>query len=268
MALIIFSHGNSFPASTYSVLLAQLREQGHTVDALEKFGHNPAYPVTSNWPHLVNELADFARPIVAERGEPAYLVGHSLGGFLSVMVASQCPELVRGVVLLDAPILGGWRARVLAFAKLVGLIERFSPGKISQNRRVQWRNLADAQQHFNSKKLFAHWDAQVLTDYVSLCTHDNALGQRVLGFQRDVETAIYNTLPHHLSYLLRKNPLKCGVAFIGGKNSREMRQVGMDMTHQLAGTRVQMLAGTHLFPMETPYAAAQAIANALDSLAV
>ncbi|MFN8953589.1 MAG: alpha/beta hydrolase, partial [Burkholderiales bacterium] len=63
MARIIFSHANSFPASTYQVLLDNLRQRGFVVDAVEKFGHDPQYPVTNNWPHLVQQLADFARDL-------------------------------------------------------------------------------------------------------------------------------------------------------------------------------------------------------------
>ena len=47
--LVIFSHGNSFPASTYGVLLRGLEARGFMVKAIEKFGHDPAYPVTSSW---------------------------------------------------------------------------------------------------------------------------------------------------------------------------------------------------------------------------
>ena len=65
MPLIVFSHANSFPASTYGVLFRSLRARGFTVRAIEKFGHDPQYPVTSNWPHLVQQLADFAAPEIA-----------------------------------------------------------------------------------------------------------------------------------------------------------------------------------------------------------
>ena len=37
--------------------------------------------------------------------------GMSLGGMLSVMVASRRPDLARGVLLLDSPVIGGWRAQ-------------------------------------------------------------------------------------------------------------------------------------------------------------
>lgn len=266
MALIVFSHGNSFPASTYCVLLAHLREQGHTVVALEKFGHNPAYPVTSNWPFLVQELADFAQLAVTAHGQPAYFVGHSLGGFLSLMLACEYPHLARGLVLLDAPILDGWRAGLIGLAKWSGLIGRVSLGTVSRQRRASWDSEAGALAHFASKKIFASWDAQVLHDYVALCTRDDAAGQRVLCFEREVETKIYNTLPHHLGRLLRSKPLQCKAAFIGGQDSLEMQQVGLSLTRKVAQTRIHIIPGTHLFPMEHPRAAASSIAAALLSV--
>ena len=157
MALIIFSHANSFPAGTYGVLFRSLRARGHTVKAVEKFGHNPQLPVTSNWPHIAKELAQFAATEVQKAGEPAYLVGHSLGGFLSVMVACSHPELSSGVVLLDSPLMGGWRAKTLELIKVTQLVGSISPGKISQNRRTSWDSADAALAHFASKKAFAKW---------------------------------------------------------------------------------------------------------------
>jgi hypothetical protein len=60
--LIVFSHGNSFPACTYRVMLDAVRARGFRVEAIDKFGHDPRYPVTDNWPHLVQQLTDFATP--------------------------------------------------------------------------------------------------------------------------------------------------------------------------------------------------------------
>ena len=50
MSLIIFSHANSFPLGTYGVLLRSLRARGHQVRGVDRFGHDPRYPVSSNWP--------------------------------------------------------------------------------------------------------------------------------------------------------------------------------------------------------------------------
>jgi pimeloyl-ACP methyl ester carboxylesterase len=274
--VIIFSHGNSFPASTYSVLFRALRSRGLAVRAIEQFGHDPRYPVTSNWPHLVQQLADFAAPQIEEHGQPVWLVGHSLGGFLSLMCAARHPQLgghgVAGVVLLDSPVLGGWRAKAVALAKHTQLVGSVSPGKVSRARRNSWPSAEAALAHFEHKKAFSHWDPQVLRDYIEHGTHnaDTPKGpQRVLNFDRDVETAIYNTLPHNLDRLLRRHPLQCPVGFVGGTHSEEMRQVGMSMTRKVVGPRPErlcMVEGSHLFPMEQPLLTAQLVAEVIEDL--
>ena len=267
MPLLIFSHGNSFPASTYRVLFRHLRARRFSVKAIEKFGHDPQYPVTNNWPHLVQQLADFTQVEVDKAGEPAFLVGHSLGGFLSLMVAARFPALARGVVMLDSPVLGGWRATTLGLIKSTQIVAAVSPGAVSQRRRNSWPDQDAALAHFQSKKAFACWEPEVLQDYVRHGTHDQD-GQRVLSFNREVETAIYNHLPHNLERLLRRHPLKCPVAFVGGLQSKEMKQVGMDMTTQLTKGRITMLDGSHLFPMEKPLVAAAAIEAAILNMMV
>lgn len=276
--MLFFSHGNGFPASTYNVLFRSLRARGHVVKAVEAYGHDPRYPVTSNWPHLVQQLADFASAEARHASTPLYLVGHSLGGFLSLMCAATHPQLaglpVAGVVMLDSPVLGGWRARVLALAKHSQLVGALSPGQVSRKRRRSWPDEAAVWDHFSHKRVFARWDPQVLRDYVQHGTRDEAHAdgtRRVLTFDRDIETRIYNTLPHHLDRLLRRHPLRCPVAFVGGTESAEMKQVGMAMTHKLVGkapsARLQMIEGSHLFPMEKPLETAAAIDRALRSFA-
>ena len=263
-ARIVFSHGNSFPASTYKVMLDSLRQRGFEVDAVEMYGHDPQYPVTNNWPHLVQQLADFARAKQGD-GEPAFLIGHSLGGILSLMCAARHPELARGVVLIDSPVIGGWRATTLGLAKRTPLIGSLSPGRISQKRRQHWPNATEALESFQQKKSFVRWDPQVLRDYIEHGTHD-AGGQRHLSFDRDVETAIYNGLPHKLDSLLKRHPLKCPAAFIGGTHSAEMQQAGIDLTHKVVKGRVMMIDGSHLFPMEKPLATAAAIEASLRNI--
>lgn len=276
--MIIFSHANSFPAGTYQVLFRSLRARGHVVRAVERFGHDPRYPVSSNWPMLVQQLADFAATEVERAGEGAWLVGHSLGGFLSLMCAAQHPRLggqaVRGVLLLDSPILGGWRARTLALAKGTQLVGAVSPGRISRKRRQAWPDAAAVLAHFQHKRAFARWEPQCLQDYVAHGTHDADTPQgvqRVLSFDREVETQIYNTLPHNLDRLLRRHPLRCPVAFLGGTQSREMQQVGMAMTRRVLGpesdAHLRLIEGSHLFPMERPQETAAAIDEMLALLA-
>jgi pimeloyl-ACP methyl ester carboxylesterase len=264
--LIVFSHANSFPASTYKVLFKSLRARGYTVKAVEKYGHDTQYPVSDNWPHVVQQLIDFAEPLVQKSGEPAWLVGHSLGGFLSLMAAARRPDLAKGVLLIDSPLLGGWRSKALGVIKTTQLVGSVSPGAVSRRRRNSWPSIEAAYAHFQHKKAFAKWEPQVLMDYVTHGTLE-VDDKRVLAFDRDIETRFYNTLPDNLDRLLARHPLKCPVSFVGGSDSAEMQQVGMTMTEKVCRSRIMMLNGSHLFPMEKPLATAAAIEASLRNMA-
>ena len=259
---IVFAHANSFPLDTYRLLFSLLRQRGIAASGVQRFGHDPARPVTNHWPHLVDELIEYVEQQVEQHGQPLYLVGHSLGGILSFQAATKRPDLARGVLLIDSPLLGGWKANAVGLAKQTQIVGSVSPGKISQRRRNTWASNAEALEYFRSKKAFAHWHPQVLQDYVEhgLVDHQD---KRTLLFQREVETAIYNTLPSNLNNQLRLSPLRCPVAFIGGRSSVEMRQVGMEMTQRITRGRITMLDGGHLFPMERPEATAAAIEASL-----
>jgi pimeloyl-ACP methyl ester carboxylesterase len=263
--LIVFSHANSFPAGTYSVLFKQLRARGFTVKALDKFGHAPEYPVTDNWPLLVQQLHDFAAREVEKAGQPAFLVGHSLGGFLSAMCAARHPQLARGLLLLDSPLLGRWKSQAVRAAKRTPLVGALSPGAVSRKRQDRWPSREAALEHFRHKKAFARWDPQVLADYIAHGTHLQD-GQCLLSFDRDIETAIYDSLPDNLNGLLQKHPLRCPAAFIGGLQSQEVQRVGIALTAKVTKGRVTMLDGSHLFPMERPAATAAAIEAAVLAL--
>ncbi|HEX4247189.1 MAG TPA: alpha/beta hydrolase [Pseudonocardia sp.] len=54
-------------------------------------------------PHLQRHLADLAAVIEELAGGPAVVVGHSLGATIVSLLAVQRPDLVRGLVSLDAP---------------------------------------------------------------------------------------------------------------------------------------------------------------------
>jgi pimeloyl-ACP methyl ester carboxylesterase len=259
---LVFSHANGFPAGTYQQLFKAWRAAGWRVKAVEQFGHDPAYPVTSNWPRLRDQLIDF---IETDAGAPAWLVGHSLGGLLSLLAACRRPDLVHGLVLLDSPVFTGWRAHSVRMLKLSGLIPRLSPGKVSRTRRQEWPSRQAALEHFRAKAVFARWAPQVLADYIAAGTR-RAGGKTVLAFDRAVETHIYNTLPHHLGALMRRHPPRCPVGFIAGTRSTEVRQGGLASSRALAGERFRWIEGTHLYPMEKPAETAALVLELLQQM--
>jgi pimeloyl-ACP methyl ester carboxylesterase len=250
-----FSHANGFPVTTYRKLFGALETQ-FEIRAVDRYGHDPEYPVTREWPHLVDQLL-----ASVDRGyrEPVWLVGHSLGGFLSLMAALRQPQRVRGVVMLDAPIIGGWRASLLKVAQRLGMDERHSPAAVTRRRRTHWPHAQAVWDHFKSKPGFSVWDEDVLRDYALHGTEPTGkAAERRLRFDRDVEYWIYRTLPTTLaSGVAHGAPVP--VAFVAGTQSREVRQCGLGATRKLVGERLRFIEGGHLYPMERPLETAATI---------
>lgn len=263
MKTLVFSHANSFPAGCYRLLFEQWRAAGWRVEALDRFGHDPQFPVTPDWRRLRDQLLQFVEHEVRPDG-PVTLVGHSLGGMLSLMAACRRPDLVDRLVMLDSPVIAGLRAAGVAVAKTTGLMNRYPPSRIARERRHLWPDRAAVRAHFAAKKAFARWDARVLDDYVAAGFED-ADGQVRLRFHREVEAEIYRTLPHHLPLLLRLRPPQCPVGFIAGTESVELRHGGVAASMKLAGERWRWMEGSHLFPFEKPEATAALVRELIEA---
>jgi pimeloyl-ACP methyl ester carboxylesterase len=261
---IVFCHANGFTADTYGVLFEAWRAAHWRVLAPTKLGHDPSYPVTSGWPQLRDELLAFIRREAG--GEPLVLVGHSMGGYLSLLAASRLPGQVIAVVLLDSPIVAGWRSHGFRLLKATGLIRRGGPGKVSARRRDHWPSADAVREHFRGKRMFAAWDPRCFEHYVQHGFEPAPGGGVRLAYRRDVETRIYSTLPHHVEPLLRRHPLQCPVAYVEGTRSTEGRQLGLGFVRQLAGGRWRTIEGSHLFPMEQPQATATTVLALLREL--
>lgn len=257
--IIHFSHGNSYPAGSYTRFLSYLQGD-FDIRAVDMYGHHPEYPVSDGWPKLVEELITRLEGY----GEPAILLGHSLGGMLSMMAAKQRPELVRCVVMLDSPVVAGWRALLLRLSKGKSWADNFSPAKFSLRRRHIFPDVAAAREHFIGKPMFAAWAPGVLEDYLEHGLESHPQGVQ-LRFRREIETEIYRGLPHHLGSLMNKDyPVPIG--FVGGVDSVELRQAGLGATRALVGENFLEIEGGHLFPMETPEKAARLTLEMISSL--
>jgi pimeloyl-ACP methyl ester carboxylesterase len=258
--LLHFAHANSYPAGTYRQFF-ELLGQDFQIQALDMHAHDPRYPVQDGWGALATELID---QLLARYAAPVILVGHSLGGMLCMMAAQQRPDLVRCVVLLDSPVLGGWRALFWRLLKHSAFADRYSPARFSERRRNLWPDSEAVYRHYAAKDLFSAWAPGVLRDYLESGLSPHQQGVQ-LRFTRENESAVYRSLPHHLGALVRlRYPVPIG--FVGGLDSVESRQAGLAATRKLVGRHFRQIPGGHLFPMESPAQAAEATREMIASL--
>jgi pimeloyl-ACP methyl ester carboxylesterase len=110
----VLVHGAGAHLGWWEAVIRPLITTNHTVVALElsghgNSGHRHAYSAEIWSDEVLATITDVA-------GGPALLVGHSLGGRVSICAAAAGPSLVPRLVLVDAPVRrpGGPRPRVLA----------------------------------------------------------------------------------------------------------------------------------------------------------
>lgn len=260
---LVFSHANGFPLPVYRRLFGALRPDFDPMGVL-RFGHDPARPVTPDWPYLVDELVEFVQAQPAHAGR-TWLVGHSLGGYLSVLAAERLQGRVDGIVLLDSPLIAGLSATMMRLGHLTGLDRLVMPLNQTLQRRQHWPDIDAAHAHYHAKRMFRRWHPDVLRDYAEHGTMPDGRGQRTLLFDRHVEYRIYRALPSART-VQAAAALHVPTAFIGGRHSRELRHIGHRATRALVGPRWYWHAGSHLFPMEDPQATAGLIREAIADM--
>jgi pimeloyl-ACP methyl ester carboxylesterase len=254
-----FSHANGFPAPAYRGLL-RLLEASFRVESVTALGMDPRHPPSEGWPDLVRQVVE---NVGRSADRPVIGVGHSLGGYLTFMAAVERPDLFRAVILLDAPIIGAIKGRLLGATKRFGIVDRVTPAGATRERRAEWGSLAEAERHFRGKKLFRDFAPEALRDYVRYGLVDD--GQKLrLMIDPAIEYAIYRTVPHDLHR--RLGALRVPAGFIGGAHSDVVRRVGLS-TMRRAGFHFRRVPGGHLFPFEHPQTAADAILEMTRRLA-
>jgi pimeloyl-ACP methyl ester carboxylesterase len=243
--IIHFAHANGFPARTYTKIFSLL-EKDFDVNFIERHAHNPNFPVSEGWTFLADELQ---HEIEKSYSQKIIGVGHSLGGILHFLVACRKPELYQQIILLDAPIISRLSSFGLLVAKKIGLIDRFSPSRITRTRKNFWQTKDEAFEHFKLKPKFAIFDEDCLRDYINFGTIETIKGFE-LFFKPEIEAHIYRTIPHNLSDFQGKLNVPC--AFLGGKDSRETKLAGIGFMQNNFSVNVKLINGSHLFPFEFP----------------
>lgn len=252
---IFFAHANGFPSATYTKLFAALGPD-YPVRHLQQHGHDPRFPVDDNWANLVDELIYH----LEVGGEPVWGVGHSLGGVLHYHAALRRPELYRGVVMLDSPLLTLAERLLIRAAKRFGFIDHITPAGRTLGRRETFADPREARDYFASKRLFSRFDPQCLDAYVShgLQVHEQGLRLR---FDPATEIRIYRSVPHTTPGGAQQ--LAVPLALVRGRQSRVVLPHHARLLRRMPRAQYHSLPGGHMFPLERPQDTAELLRQLL-----
>ena len=255
-----FAHANGFPASSYQKLFACL-EEDYEIGFLDCHGHNERYPVTDNWECLVKELL---QEIEASYSSPVVGIGHSFGGVLTWLAARRRPELFSAVITLDPPLLTAMDMSFIRLVKRLGIIDRMTPAGRTRIRKQEWSSVSEAEDYFHTKSLFDGFDPECLRDYVIHGMHHEEQSVR-LKFERDIEAAIFATVPHAFGSAAKEFKT-LPVAMIYGADSDVMTKHRVLYHRVVNGFETRKFLGGHLFPFQRPQATAKAIRETVTAL--
>lgn len=258
---LVFAHANGYPPGSYRALLEPLTAE------FSVFGyrHRPLWssepaPPRADW-HLFARDMNHALAHTFEK--PVWLMGHSLGGVVSLLAAIREPERYRGLVLLD-PVFLGWRQALGLNFTPRGQLKRLPMIRSALRRPEQFADRQEAFDFHRGKRAFRGLSDAVLWDYIEAGTKASGEGVR-LAWSGAWEAAVYASVPLVWPRLRR---LQLPTLGLRGEHSDILTPRALQRWRQLQpNAELDTLPGGHLFPLEDPVATADRVLQFLRGLA-
>lgn len=254
-----FAHANGFPAASYKQLFSHLEDLVDII-AIEKMGHNPAYPINNNWSNLAQELIAY---LEQHANQPVIAVGHSMGGLATFLAAYQRPELFKQLIIIDPPLAMSYGSVAFYLAKKTGYMDKLTPAGKTQYRKTQWDSRQACFDNLAPKYLFEHFSKQSLWDYIDAATDTQADGSVKLHYSVDAECKAFRTVPDNIEWL--RKPLSVPATLV-----RCSTGVMKPYFAQRLAKRHQMdyreVTGGHMLPLQEPESVAELIKEVVGSL--
>ena len=163
---IFFSHANGFNALTYKSLISKIKKK-FEITAYDMRGHGwttlPSdHQKLKSWFQYKEDL----EKIIEIKNKPSILIGHSMGGTASLLLAYARPDLVSKLILIDPVILSYSYRFFYKLLQNTGLMKMHPMVRGALMRKNSWNNEDEAVKYFKNKKLFNGVSEQIIRDYV------------------------------------------------------------------------------------------------------
>lgn len=256
--LIHFAHANGFPAGSYNKLFRFMQDQAHII-ALDKFAHDPDFPVSNNWLLQAEELIQF---IEKSAKGPVFGIGHSMGSIVTFIAACKRPDLFKQLIMLDPPLVSGRYSLPIKLFKFFGLMHKITPSSLARKRRQEWPLDADLFTMYRGKGIFRHMDLECLKDYLdaSIDKTDNCYK---LNYSAEIEAELFDNIPDNLDAY--KLPENIPLTVMRGEFSEVTKASRISAFVKKNKAIVdEFPRGFHMFPLEQPELCAKILLDMLE----
>ena len=112
---IFFAHANGFPAEVYTDLFKHLPQ--FDISYISKLAHGK-FTLKNSWKDITPELIDYLEENFTE---PVWAIGHSFGAVVLAFAAEQRPDLFKGLIMMDPPVLSRKIRWAMAISQFFGI---------------------------------------------------------------------------------------------------------------------------------------------------
>ena len=248
---IYFSHANGFNGFMYKTLLNKI-SNNQKIISYDLRGHGkstiPAEPdKLKSWHRYSDDLIN----ILNKNQKPSILIGHSLGGTTSLLVALKRPELVSKIILIDPVLLPLTYWLGTKAMQSIGLIEKIHPMvRGALIRKNNWKSKEEAFEYFSGKKLFRKVIPEAITDYIEGGMKQTNESSFCLNCDPRWEAATFKLTAGEIWFNLKKSEIPTKIiltpnSYVCNKKSQKK------LSQYLSKMEVVTIANTtHMLPLE------------------
>ncbi len=258
---LVFSHANGYPPESYSILLTSLAQHY----PVYTFAHRPLWGVQSapsflSWQRYADDLA---ATLSQSSLSHVCLIGHSMGGVVSMLTALQQPQVVSALIAMDPVLLTftRWallRLQIKVLKRDTVIITR------TLGRPRQFENHDAAFAFYRPKRAFSRMGDQSLRNYVQAGHVTSDQGDVSLLWTPEWEACVYRSVPFIFHRLKRLSLPMLGLV---GENTDVLEASALDRWQAVVPQlQLRLLKGGHLLPLENPEGCLEQIQPFLTSL--
>ncbi|MGH6708199.1 MAG: alpha/beta fold hydrolase [Bradyrhizobium sp.] len=261
-----FAHATGFNAHTYRRLLEPLSKR-FRIAASDARGHGRTrlLAIPENLVSWQTYEADLER-LLEVLGEPAFLIGHSIGATVSLMLAAKRPDLALGVAMIEPSFVPFNRACQVALDRREGNFIPFDIALQARKRRPIWSSQQEIRNSYSGKAMFSSWREGLLDDYLEGGLHFLDDGRVALACDPAWEAATFQAATTEFWELLPRYKGKVSLAY-GSRFSTVSEADAAKIVELAPQARVfRFRENSHFLPMECPEAIAQMIEDGFTGM--